>query len=65
MHKILLLTVALATSLCACSSQQMYSSAQSWQKNQCSTIADKAAYDQCISRNDTSYDAYKKESQQK
>jgi hypothetical protein len=59
------MSFTLSTALCACSSQQMYTSAQSWQKNQCSTIGDKTAYDQCISRNDTSYDTYKKESQQK
>jgi uncharacterized membrane protein len=54
-----------AALLTACSAEQAYHSAQGWQQNQCMAIADKVEYDRCMSRPGTSYESYKKETEQK
>jgi hypothetical protein len=45
----------------ACTAEQAYGSGQAWQRNQCARIPDKAEYDRCMGKADTSYDSYKRE----
>jgi len=59
--------VALIAALCGlsgCTTEQAYSSAQGWQQNQCSKIPDKAEFDRCMSKANTSYESYKRQTEQ-
>jgi hypothetical protein len=47
----------------ACTAEQAYGSGQAWQRNQCARIPDKAEYDRCMGKADTSYHSYKRETQ--
>ena len=53
----MLLTLALL----ACTTEQVYGTAQSWQRNQCSRLPDKAEFDRCMSKTDTTYESYKRQ----
>jgi hypothetical protein len=46
-------------SLCACSAEQVYSSAQNWQRNACDKLADRQDRERCSDKANTSYDSYK------
>ncbi len=47
--------------ICACTAQQRYYSAQSWQRNECEKLIEKAQREQCLNRANTSYDEYRKQ----
>lgn len=47
----------------ACTAEQAYGSGQAWQQNQCSRIPDKAEADSCMSKANTSYDSYKRQTE--
>ena len=47
----------------ACTAEQAYGTGQAWQQNQCSRIPDKAEADRCMSRANTSYDSYKRQTE--
>jgi hypothetical protein len=47
----------------ACTAEQAYGSGQAWQRNQCARIPDKAEYDRCMGKADTSYDSYKQQNE--
>jgi hypothetical protein len=51
----------IALTLAGCASEQLYGSAQGWQRNQCSRILDKTESDRCMSSASTSYDSYRRE----
>ena len=53
------LVVGLA--LAACTSQQMYSAAQTWQRQECYKINDTQDRNRCLASTSTSYDDYKRE----
>jgi hypothetical protein len=55
----------IAVSLCACTTEQMYGSAQGWQRNQCGRILDKAEFDRCMAEADKPYDTYKRDTEAK
>ena len=58
------LAVALAAlSLSACTAEQVYGSGQAWQQNQCNQIPDKTEYDRCMSKANTPYDSYKRQTE--
>ncbi|MBP6058872.1 MAG: hypothetical protein KA524_10755 [Nitrosomonas sp.] len=57
----ILLTVAI-TSQSGCSTQQLYNTGQSWQRNECNRLMDQQERDRCLSSTSTSYEAYKKQS---
>ena len=58
------LLVLLAISfLPACTAEQVYGSGQAWQQNQCGKIPDKAEYDRCMSKANTTYDSYKRQTE--
>ncbi|MCB1887562.1 MAG: hypothetical protein KDH20_08135 [Rhodocyclaceae bacterium] len=56
-------TVAVAALLggAACSSQQLYATGQSYQRQQCHRLADEADRNSCLSDADRSYEDYKRE----
>lgn len=47
----------------ACTAERAYDTAQGWQRNQCGRIADKAEFDRCMSSANTTYDAYKRQTE--
>jgi hypothetical protein len=55
-----LMTFLAALPLSACTAEQAYLSAQGWQRNQCSRLPDKAEFDRCMSKANTSYESYKR-----
>ena len=50
-----------ALSLGGCTAEQAYGTAQAWQRNQCNQIPDKAEFDRCMSKTDTTYQSYKRQ----
>ena len=64
MKAIFILTSLLAAlSLSACTTEQLYGSALSWQRGQCNKLPDKAEFDRCMSNTNTSYDSYRRETE--
>jgi hypothetical protein len=59
---ILMASVA-ALSVPACTAEQVYGSGQAWQQNQCGKIVDKAEFDRCMSKANTTYDSYKRQTE--
>jgi hypothetical protein len=57
----LCLLVLVAAGPAGCSGEQAYSAGQSWQRNQCARLPDKAEYDRCMADANRSYDSYKRE----
>jgi hypothetical protein len=51
----------LALSSSGCTSEQAYGTVQAWQRNQCNQLPDKAEFDRCVSKADTSYDSYQQQ----
>jgi len=43
-----------------CTAEQIYSSGQAWQRNQCVKILDQAEYERCMRDADMAYDEYKR-----
>lgn len=50
-----------ALPLSGCTAEQAYGTAQAWQRNQCNRLPDKAEFDRCMSKTDTTYDSYKRQ----
>jgi len=59
----ILLPLLVALSLPACTAERVYGSAQAWQQNQCHKIPDKAEFDRCMSKANTPYDSYKRQTE--
>lgn len=56
------LTIALILALVSgCSSQQLYSTGQSYQRNQCNNLPGPSARERCLSGASGSYDVYRRE----
>jgi hypothetical protein len=53
----------LSLALSACTTEQAYNSAQSWQQIQCNKYPDKAEADRCIANAGGSYEAYKRQTE--
>ncbi|RZI43186.1 hypothetical protein EGT07_10105 [Herbaspirillum sp. HC18] len=47
--------------LMGCSTQQAYGAGQAWQRSECNKISDAQERNQCMTRTDTSYEAYKRQ----
>ncbi len=58
----LLLNVVLLSAPClsSCSSQQVYSIGQAWQRNECYKIVDAQEHGRCMASTSMSYDEYKR-----
>lgn len=55
---ILFVTIGLCS---GCTSQQLYATGQSYQRNQCLHLADQGDREKCLSKTNTSYEDYKRE----
>ncbi|MCG7757496.1 MAG: hypothetical protein LZF63_12660 [Nitrosomonas sp.] len=53
---------AAVVTVTGCTAQQLYSTGQSWQRNECSKIMDQQERARCLSSTSASYEAYKKQS---
>ena len=60
---LLLIVLAAAAGLPACSSQQLYGVGQEWQKNECNKIIDMPERNRCMGSTKTSYEDYKRQSE--
>jgi len=59
----LILVLAASTlPLSACTTEQLHGTAQGYERNQCSKIADKVEFDRCMARANTAFESYKRES---
>ncbi|MFO1380352.1 MAG: hypothetical protein U1F63_08310 [Chitinivorax sp.] len=58
---LLCLTLTACVAISACTAQQRYYSAQGWQRNECEKLIEKTEREQCLSRANTSYDDYQKQ----
>ena len=64
-HRLLITEIILIVSIIGqsgCSTQQLYHTGQSWQRNQCNQIMDQLERSRCLSSTSTSYEAYQKQS---
>lgn len=46
-----------------CTTEHAYVTVQAWQRNQCTKHPDKADFDRCMSKTNTSYESYKKQTE--
>ena len=58
---LVLMPLLVALSLSACTTEQAYNTGQAWQRNQCNKLPDKAEFDRCVSKTDTTYESYKRQ----
>lgn len=49
--------------LCSCTTEGAYNTAQAWQRNQCEQMVDQTIRQQCLSKLNMSFDAYKQQTQ--
>jgi hypothetical protein len=52
-------TIVAAT---GCTTQQLYTTGQSWQRNQCTRLVDQQERERCMANAGASYETYKKQS---
>jgi PBP1b-binding outer membrane lipoprotein LpoB len=57
------LSLALATLLAGCSTEQAYTAGQGWRKNQCYQLTNPQDRQRCLKEADQSYDSYQKEAE--
>ncbi|WP_297325088.1 hypothetical protein [Nitrosomonas sp.] len=57
-----ILLIVSVTGQSGCSTQQLYNTGQSWQRNECNRLMDQLERERCLSNAGTSYEAYKKQS---
>lgn len=57
------IALLIAWAISGCTAQQVYGTGQAWQRNQCSKLPDKADFDRCMSKTNTSYESYKQETE--
>lgn len=55
------LALIISSQLLACSSRQLYDSAQAWQRNECLKIVDAQERGRCLAGSNTSYDDYRRQ----
>jgi len=58
-----LMALLVALSMSACTAEQAYGTSQAWQRNQCNKLPDKAEFDRCISKTNTPYESYKRQTE--
>ncbi|TXI18017.1 MAG: hypothetical protein E6Q62_07625 [Nitrosomonas sp.] len=46
-----------------CSTQQLYTTGQAWQRNQCHTLIDQPERERCLNNASTAYETYKKQTE--
>ncbi len=55
--------VIVMTAVSGCSLQQVYSSAQGWQRNQCNRLVDQTERERCVANASLSYDDYQRKTE--
>ena len=58
-----LLALAALAGLAACSSQQLYSAGQAWQRTECHKLNDAQERNRCLASSATSYEQYQRAAQ--
>lgn len=58
---IILVNLIVFSALYGCTSEQIYSTGQNWQRNECNKLADSQDRERCIKQTSTSYDTYQRE----
>ncbi len=53
----------LVLSLCSCTTEGAYNTAQAWQRNQCEQMVDQTIRQQCLDKLHMSYETYKQQTQ--
>jgi hypothetical protein len=62
MNRCFVFSIAIACGLASgCTSQQLYATGQSYQRNQCQKMPDQSERERCLSNAGTSHDDYKRE----
>ncbi len=61
-HILAIAVTAAVVTVTGCTAQQLYSTGQSWQRNECSKIMDQQERARCLSSTSTSYEVYQKQS---
>lgn len=56
------IVAAALTVATGCATQQLYSTGQAWQRNQCTRLVDQQERERCMANAGASYEAYKKQS---
>lgn len=56
------IVAAIELTVSGCTTQQLYSTGQSWQRNECTRMLDQWERERCLSNAGTSYETYKKQS---
>ncbi|MCC8995709.1 MAG: hypothetical protein LM517_01320 [Nitrosomonas sp.] len=56
------ITAALLIAGTSCTTQQLYSTGQAWQRNECNKFIDQQERSRCLSSTNTSYETYKQQS---
>lgn len=59
---IISIAAAIGLTVSGCTAQQLYSTGQSWQRNECTRMLDQLERERCLSNANTPYEAYKKQS---
>lgn len=57
----IVVTVTMVTTT-GCTTQQLYTTGQSWQRNQCTRLMDQQERERCLANAGASYETYKKQS---
>jgi hypothetical protein len=57
------LAVAGPVALCACTSEQLYSLGQDWQRQECMKIIDSQDRNRCLAATNRSYDTFKRDAE--
>ncbi|MBL8498331.1 hypothetical protein ABF87_06135 [Nitrosomonas sp. JL21] len=57
----IVVTVTMVTTT-GCTAQQLYTTGQSWQRNQCTRLMDQQERERCLANAGVSYETYKKQS---
>jgi hypothetical protein len=64
MNPLIITTLAVFSILSGCTSNQIYTSAQNWQYNECNKRADNQDREHCIDKASSSYDTYKQQTKE-
>ena len=56
------IVAATLTVTSGCATQQLYSTGQAWQRNQCTRLVDQQERERCMANAGASYETYKKQS---
>lgn len=56
------IAAAIGLAVSGCTAQQLYSTGQSWQRNECIRMLDQLERERCLSNANTPYETYKKQS---